>query len=67
MKTGILEKRTHSFFVKFITPWQHRFVMLKEGILSYYRVENETEYRHMGSLNFDLYKCQVIPHESPNK
>ena len=58
MRCGEVQKRTHTFLQKFWSPWQSRYLVLDDGILSYFRESNdeEDEIKHVGSLNFDLYK-----------
>ena len=52
---GMLEKYSPSLFVN----WQRRFVTLDQAILRYYE-QNNGQNKHRGTINFDLYFCEVI-------
>ena len=53
---GVLSKWTN-----YIHGWQDRFVCCKDGLLYYYRNEDETEYGCRGSMS--LAKVSVVAHE----
>ncbi|XP_078678052.1 ceramide transfer protein-like isoform X6 [Branchiostoma floridae x Branchiostoma belcheri] len=52
---------TLSKWTNYIHGWQDRYLVLKDGTLSYYKSENETEYGCRGSIS--LAKALIQPHE----
>lgn len=53
---GVLNKWTN-----YIHGWQSRFIVLKDGTLSYYKSEHETGFGCRGAIS--LYKATIKPHE----
>ncbi|XP_044734973.1 ceramide transfer protein isoform X1 [Chrysoperla carnea] len=53
---GILSKWTN-----YIHGWQDRFIVLKDGTLSYYKSEEDSGFGCRGALS--LYKATIKPHE----
>nr|CAD7444556.1 unnamed protein product [Timema bartmani] len=53
---GVLSKWTN-----YIHGWQSRFIVLKDGTLSYYKSEQETGFGCRGSIS--LFKATIKPHE----
>ncbi|XP_074649947.1 ceramide transfer protein-like [Tubulanus polymorphus] len=53
---GILSKWTN-----YIHGWQDRFIVLKNGMLSYYKSENDTAFGCRGAIS--LQKASLTPHE----
>ncbi|KAL1115010.1 hypothetical protein AAG570_007833 [Ranatra chinensis] len=53
---GVLSKWTN-----YIHGWQRRFIILKDGTLSYYKNESETGYGCRGAIS--LFKATIKPHE----
>lgn len=52
---------TVSKWTNYIHGWQNRFMVLKDGTMSYYRNNDETEYGCRGSIS--VQKAHVKPHE----
>lgn len=53
---GVLSKWTN-----YLHGWQDRFIVLKEGTLSYYKSENDTSFGCRGAVS--LSKANVVPHQ----
>ncbi|XP_049830403.1 ceramide transfer protein [Schistocerca gregaria] len=53
---GVLSKWTN-----YIHGWQSRFIVLKDGTLSYYKSEQDTGFGCRGAIS--IYKATVKPHE----
>uniref|UniRef100_A0A1W7RAQ4 Ceramide transfer protein n=1 Tax=Hadrurus spadix TaxID=141984 RepID=A0A1W7RAQ4_9SCOR len=52
---------TLSKWTNYIHGWQDRYIVLKEGTLSYYKSENDTSFGCRGAIS--IYKATVKPHE----
>ncbi|XP_075537899.1 ceramide transfer protein [Dermacentor variabilis] len=48
-------------WTNYIHGWQDRFIVLKDGTLSYYKSENDTAFGCRGAIS--IYKATVKPHE----
>ena len=54
-KVGSLKKFSPAFFKR----WQSRLIELDEGTLKYFKETRRGKLENKGTLNFDLYWCQV--------
>nr|XP_053653955.1 ceramide transfer protein-like [Cherax quadricarinatus] len=57
----ILNKGTVSKWTNYIHGWQNRYMVLKDGTMSYYRNPDETAFGCRGSIS--VQKAHVKPHE----
>ncbi|XP_023228908.1 collagen type IV alpha-3-binding protein-like [Centruroides sculpturatus] len=48
-------------WTNYIHGWQDRYIVLKEGTLSYYKSQNDTGYGCRGAIS--IYKAAIKPHE----